>query len=97
MSILAHRIVEIKTEESYESFNLWADEKLMGFLDGEANFFSQLTNDGTGVTCVSVKVLEKAVEKADKLELDSDTVENLKKDIEWAKAHEEVVIQYYCY
>jgi len=38
MSISANRIIEIKVEESYNSFNLWHDRKLMDFLDEEANF-----------------------------------------------------------
>ena len=97
MSVRARRIIEIKTEESYESFNLWADKKFMDFLDEESGFFSQLTNDGTGVAEAPVEALEKAVEQASKLELDSDTVESLKKDIAWAKAHNEEFVQYYCY
>ena len=42
MSVIARRIIEIKTETEYDSFNLWHDGKLMEFLDDEANFFSQL-------------------------------------------------------
>jgi hypothetical protein len=97
MSVIARRIIEIKIEQSYNSFNLWHDGKLMEFLDNEANFFSQLTDDGTGVSEASVEVLEKAVSKAVELGLDEDTIINLKKDIAWAKANDQVFIQYYCY
>ena len=97
MSVSANRIIEIKIEETYNSFNLWHDRKLMDFLDTEADFFSQLTFDGTGVSEASVEVLEKAVSKAVELELDEDTVANLKKDIAWAKEHDEEFVQYYCY
>ena len=97
MSVSANRIIEIKIEQSYNSFNLWHDKKLMDFLDTEADFFSQLTFDGTGVSEASVEVLEKAVSKAVELELDDDTVANLKKDIAWAKANDEEFVQYYCY
>jgi hypothetical protein len=69
----------------------------MEFLDTEADFFSQLTTDGTGISEVSVEVLEKAVSKAVELELDEDTVANLKKDIAWANEHNETSIQYDCY
>jgi len=97
MSVIARRIIEIKTETEYDSFNLWHDGKLMEFLDDEANFFSQLTDDGTGVSEASVEVLEKAVSKAVELELDEDIIINLKKDIAWAKANDEEFVQYYCY
>jgi hypothetical protein len=97
MSVIARRIIEIKIETEYNSFNLWRDTKLRDFLDSEADFFSQLTTDGTGVSEASVEVLEKAVSMAIELELDDDTVANLKKDIAWAKENNEEFVQYYCY
>ena len=97
MSVSANRIIEIKVEESYNTFNLWHDRKLMDFLDTEANFFSRLSDDGTGISEVSVEVLEKAVSMSVELELDDDTVTNLKKDIAWAKEHDEEFVQYDCY
>ena len=97
MSVSANRIIEIKVEESYNSFNLWHDSKLMDFLDTEADFFSRLSDDGTGISEVSVEVLEKAVSMSVELELDEDTVTNLKKDIAWAKEHDEEFVQYDCY
>ena len=97
MSVIARRIIEIKIETEYNSFNLWHDRKLMDFLDSEADFFSQLTADGTGVSEASVEVLEKAVSMAIELELDDDTVTNLKKDIAWAKANDQEFVQYDCY
>ena len=97
MSVKANRIIEIKIETEYASFNLWHDRKLMDFLDTEADFFSQLTTDGTGISEVSIEVLEKAVSKAVELELDEDTVANLKKDIAWANEHDETSIRYDCY
>jgi len=97
MSVIARRIIEIKIETEYNSFNLWHDSKLMDFLDTEADFFSQLATDGTGISEVSIEVLEKAVSKAVELELDEDTVANLKKDIAWANEHDETSIRYDCY
>jgi hypothetical protein len=97
MSIQARRIIEIKTEKKYTSFNLWHDKKLMEFLNSESNFYSQLTDDGMGIGEASVEVLEKAIAQASELELDADTIANLKKDIAWAKAHNEEFVQYYCY
>ena len=97
MSVSANLIIEIKVEESYNTFNLWHDSKLMDFLDTEADFFSRLSDDGTGISEVSVEVLEKAVSMSVELELDDDTVTNLKKDIAWAKEHDEEFVQYDCY
>jgi hypothetical protein len=97
MSVIARRIIEIKIETEYNSFNLWHDSKLMDFLDTEADFFSRLSDDGTGISEVSVEVLEKAVSMSVELELDDDTVTNLKKDIAWAKEHDEEFVQYDCY
>ena len=97
MSVHARRIIEIKTEDSYISFNLYHDQKLIEFLDSEGNFYSQLTSDGTGITEASVEMLEKAVDHASDLELDADIVANLKKDIAWAKAQDQEFVQYYCY
>jgi hypothetical protein len=97
MSVTARRIVEIKIETEYTSFNLWHDPKLMDFLDTEADFFSPLSFDGTGISEVPVEVLENAVSKAVELELDEDTIANLKKDIAWANEHNEVSVQYDCY
>ena len=97
MSVSANRIIEIKVEESYNTFNLWHDRKLMDFLDTEADFFSRLSDDGTGISEVSVEVLEKAVSMAVELELNDDTVTNLKKDIAWAEANDQEFVQYDCY
>ena len=97
MSIRAYRIIEIKIEPNYASFNLYHDKKLMEFLDNEAGFYSQLTDDGTGVTCVSIEVLERAIKRAKSLKLEPDTVECLNKDIEAAKAQDDDYVQYYCY
>lgn len=97
MSIRAYRIIEIKIEPNYASFNLYHDEKLMEFLDNWAGFYSQLADDGTGVACVSIEVLERAIKRAKSFKLEPDTVECLNKDIEAAKAQDDDYIQYYCY
>jgi hypothetical protein len=97
MSVKANRVIEIKIETEYASFNLWHDRKLMDFLDNEVDFFRGLTSDGTGLAEASFEVLENAVSKAVELELDEDTVANLKKDIAWAKENNEEFVQYYCY
>jgi hypothetical protein len=97
MSVKANRIIEIKIEEEYASFNLWHDRRLVDFLNAELDFSRGLTADSTGLAEASVEVLESAVAKALELELDEDTVANLKKDIAWAKENNEEFVQYYCY
>jgi hypothetical protein len=69
----------------------------MDFLDTEADFFSRLSDDGTGISEVSVEILEKAVSMTIELELDDDTVTNLRADIAWAKANDQEFVQYDCY
>ena len=91
MSVRAYRVKKIEHEES-DSFNLWHDDKLVDFLDSECNFFAGLTNEGTGLVEVPVEALQKAVEK---LELDDELKEALKRDIE---AHrDDGYVTYYCY
>lgn len=97
MSVRAYRIIEIKVEPNYSSFNLYHDEKLIEFLDNEAGFYSQLTDDGTGLTCLPIEVLERAIKRAKSLKLKPDTIECLNNDIETAKARDDDYIQYYCY
>ena len=97
MSVKANRVIEIKIETEYSSFNLWHERKLIDFLDSDGGFFRGLTSDGTGLAEASVEVLENAVSRAVELELDEDTVANLKKDIAWAKENNEEFVQYYCY
>ena len=96
MSVKANRVIEIKIETEYTSFNLWHDRKLIDFLES-VDFCRGLTSDGTGLAEVSVEVLENAVSKTAELELDEDTVANLKKDIAWAMENNEEFVQYYCY
>ena len=69
----------------------------MDFLDKEANFFSRLSDDGAGVSEVSIEILEKAVSMAVELELDADTIAHIKLDIAWAKEHDDEFVQYDCY
>lgn len=66
-------------------------------LGRRGNLFSSLSTDGTGITEVSIEILESAVKHADKLGIDADTVGNLKKNIAWGKSQDAEYIQYYCY
>ena len=96
MSIRSYRVIEIKHEQN-QSFNLWHDEKLMDFLDREAGFSNNLSDDATGLASVPLEALEKVITMAEKLELDVDTIQHLKNDIESARTAGDEWVEYYCY
>ena len=83
MSVRAHRILKVEYAER-PSFNLWHDEKLMKFLDDhmDGGFYAQLTDGGVGVVCIEPSVIQEAINSAKELELDDDTVAQLKADVE---------------
>ena len=97
MSVYAHRIIRIITVKKYVSFDLWKNRTLVNFLDADGNFYHQFYSDGTGITEASVEMLEKAIDQARLLDLDTATVDNIKKDIKWAKKHGHEFIQYSCF
>jgi hypothetical protein len=96
MSIRAHRIIEIKLAE-VPSFNLWHNTKLVQFLDEESDIFSFLNTSGTGEIEISVKVLKKAINSAKKLDIDSDTINSLQEDIDFAKSKNNDYVIYDCF
>jgi len=96
VSVRAHRILKVEYAPN-PSFNLWHDEKLINFLDtqNDSGFFSQMNENGGGVVNIEASVIKKALEKAGELELDEDTVKQLKADIE--AAGEDGSIDYDCF
>ena len=96
MSVRAHRILKVEHAPN-TSFNLWHDEKLIDFFNRNnySGFFSQMNDNGGGVVSIEVSVIKEALEKAVELELDEDTVEQLKADIE--AAGDEPTIDYDCF
>lgn len=94
MSRRAYRVVQITLADA--SFNLTYDQKLMNFLDAEA-MFSYSLNEVGGTVDVPIKVLQKAVRTASKLELSEDTVKRLKEDIAAAKANKDESVTYSCF
>ena len=79
------------------SFDLGHDKKLMEFLDKEIQFNLSLTNFGTGIIDVPVKILEKAINIRKKINLNDETVARLKSDIEDAKSNKEEFVSYCCF
>ena len=95
MSVSAYRVVQIINEEP--TFNLWNDQSLMDLLDSEMGFSMCLGYEGVGVVNVPIEVLEKALLTADELDLDSDTVTQIKLDIAYANSQKEDCVSYYCF
>jgi hypothetical protein len=94
MSVRAYRVIQIMLADA--SFNLTYDQKLMNFLDVEA-MFSYSLNEAGGMVDVPVKVLQKALTTASKLELSNDTVRRLKEDIAAAQANKDDSVTYSCF
>lgn len=98
MSVRAHRI--IKVEYSPETtFNLSYDQKLVEFLDGEndGGFWSHLNDDACGQVGISVEALNKALKRAESLELDEYTVKAIKDDIAFAESQDDGYVTYDCF
>lgn len=95
MSVRAYRIIGLQTEDA-PSFNLWSDGALTTFLEVEAGIYEHLASDGTGMTEIPISVLRKAVKKAAELNIDEETVNQLKKDIAAAKSSKDEYVSYYC-
>lgn len=91
MSVRAYRINEINYEKP-DSFNLWHHTKLMEILE-DHGLLLQLNEDLNGILSIPLDLLEKIVKEHP----DIADQTNLLKDIEWAKAHDEYDITYYCF
>ncbi|MBA7663394.1 hypothetical protein ES703_71434 [subsurface metagenome] len=83
MHTWAHRIVKVEYADK-PSFNLWRDQKLVEFLESNSDFdfYDQINTDGVGVVSVAIETMQKAIDQARELELDEDTVAQLKADVE---------------
>ena len=90
MSVRAYRVNKIEHEES-DTFNLWHDDKLVDFLDREYGFFERLS-DGTGLVEVPIEALKEALEK---VEMDDELKEAIKRDIEARR--DDGYVTYYCF
>jgi hypothetical protein len=94
MSINAYPVIDIKLGKV--SFNLYRDRNLADFLDKEIQLYAGI-HDGSGMIDIPVKLLEKAIRSAKKLELDDDTVSRIKINISLAKLSNDEVVTYYCF
>ena len=89
MSIRAYRINKIEKEE-ISSFNLWHDEVLMNLLDN-AGCLIELGE--SGLIDIPLDVLKEALTVVD---IDNETKEYLKKDVEFAEQNNDDWVSYYC-
>jgi hypothetical protein len=95
MSVRAYLVKEIKFAEG-ASFNLWHDEAVMDWLEGNTDFYSRLNGDGNGMTEVSVGHVERMLaELGDKI--DCGTRDAMQGDIAWAKAKGDNWLEYECF
>ncbi|MDD5287757.1 MAG: hypothetical protein PHY28_01415 [Dehalococcoidales bacterium] len=97
MSVNAYRMNRNQGKAEYSTFDLWHDEKLMELLNHEMQFYMSLNSYGTGIVDVSVELLEKAVGIASELTLDEDTIEWIRRDIEYAKSNKDESVTYNCW
>lgn len=91
MSVRAYRVTKIEHEQA-NTFNLWHDDKLMEFLDSGYGFYERLSNDGTGIVELPIEALQEALEK---VEMDKELREAIRKDIEACQA--DGYVTYYCF
>ena len=91
MSVRAYRVIKVE-HEPVDTFNLWHDDKLMDFLDREYGFYEGLTSDGKGLVELQIEALQEALEK---VEMDNELKEAIRKDIEACR--DDGYITYYCY
>ena len=94
MGTWARRVIEIKMADA--SFNFQEEGNLLDFLDNESDVYSNL-NYGVGMIDIPMRVLRKAVRKADELHLSEDTIKCLKKDIETARLNKDESVTYNCF
>jgi hypothetical protein len=95
MSVRAYRVIEIKTAHP-ESFNLWHDDEVLGWLEAHTDFLDKLDRGGNGLTSILVEDLERMLTEIGD-SLDKDTKERIEGDIKFAKGRGDLDIQYYCY
>lgn len=90
MGVYAHRVTEIKREPG-TSFSLFGDEKLCERL----RVWDGLDDDGCGVVWIDIDDIEAAIQDAEALELDEDTIEALKRDVQAARDTDDPAVAYY--
>jgi hypothetical protein len=94
MSINAYHVIDIKLGKV--SFNLSRNRNLADFLDGEMQLYGGI-HEGSGLIDIPVKILKKAMRKSVELNLDEDTISQIKSDIAHAKSSKDQVVTYYCF
>jgi len=101
MSVRAYRINKIDFEKS-ETFNLWHDEFVRDFFEGEGFFENFSDSGGIGeISVEALKELSNLLEEKIAKEKDKEYWKALKKmidkDIKWAEERNEEWISYYCF
>ena len=94
MSVRAHRVNNIEYQSA--TFNLWHDEKVVGWLVDNTCFFNYLTPDSYGIATVSVDNLKKLLEEVGG-DIDKKVFKAIMEDIQFAEARGVADVQYYCF
>jgi len=101
MSVRAYRINKIDFEAS-ETFNLWHNEFVRDFFEGEG-FFENFSDSG-GIGEISVEALkELSALLAEKINKEKDKIywqalkRSFDRDIKWAEEKGEEYVSYYCF
>ena len=93
MSVRAYRVIKVERAAS-PTFNMWHDDKLRDFMEGENHIYEYLNMDNCGFADISVESLKDALSKASELELEDYTIEAIKSDIAWAAEQGDEYITY---
>lgn len=96
MSVRAYRVNKIETKNE-PSFNLWNNQKLTGFFEGEMECIFMLQDGGGGTIEIPVKVLKQVVKNAKKLELEKENIATIKDDIRFAEKKGDEYVLYSCW
>ena len=90
MSVRAYRVTKIEYEHP-DSFNLWHDDELMGFLD-KNDCLGSLNSNSWGILEIPTEVLQEAI---DTVHMPEETKNSLRKDI--AACLQQGYVTYYCF
>jgi len=94
MSVRAYKIIT-KQYEDCPTFNLWHDKELMRWLIKNTSFYSQLSDDGVGEADIDVKDIKTIISIAKDLNLDEESVDQFRRDIESLEDND--FVTYHCF
>ncbi len=94
MSRHAYRVIKLEFADA--SFNIYDEQSLVDFLDGELDGDGSFYDDG-GYVDVPVSLLRKALRQSGQLNLSETTITHIKNDIKFAKLNHDETVLYNCF